>query len=298
MAEDYEDFDDNADEGNKDTNGPSDKQDDEETVKEKIKTAVRRRHERQRENSPSCRTRIDVLSTPNRRLILDLYQRHAYHLSREKVVKIKELLQELYAMTPEETKKYFLELELENSKKKRRKRLKELLKRQFLKQKREQGTEKAYTIFANILRKGMIYAISHSVPPLVSVRIRNLSDIVLDQLCDLRNVRKPNREDPEKEGRLLIAVADWMAVAMEKVYYNVQLTKNEELERLNKQRNELGNPPKQSALTPQQTKDSDLRGKVKSSQEQKHKEEKHKEGKEEEIKENWTDNFDQDQWEE
>lgn len=102
-----------------------------------------------------CSPRIDILATPNRRLILDLYQQHAYHLSREKVEKLKELLQELYAMTPEETKRYFAELEEENMKKIRRKRIKDMLRKQYLKQKRQHDIAKAYRVFANILEKGI-----------------------------------------------------------------------------------------------------------------------------------------------
>lgn len=222
---------------------------DEDAVKERINNEDRKRRYQKRTSSPPCRTRFDVLSTPNRRLILDLYQKHAYHLSQEKVERIKELLQELYAMTPEETKKYFMELEQENSKKRRRKRLKELLRKQYLKQKKHQGTVKAYKIFAKILRKGMIFAISHSVPPLVTVRLRYLSDIILEQLSDLRNVKKPNREDPSKEDLFLITVSDWIAVGIEQVYYEVQLKKNEELEKLGREREELESTKKGTRAT-------------------------------------------------
>lgn len=233
---------------------------DEDTVKERINNEDRKRQQRKRPNYPLCRARFDVLSTPNRRLILDLYQRHAYHLSREKVENIKVLLQELYAMTPEETKKYFVELEQENSRKRRRKRLRELLRKQFLKQKRQQDTVKAYKVLANVLRKGIIFANTHSVPPLVSVRLRNLSDIVLEQICDLRNVTKPNRDEPDKEGSFLIAVADWMAVGIEQVYYDVQLKKNDELEKLEKEK-KSGDTRASVGTTPRKTEDSNRRDK-------------------------------------
>lgn len=232
---------------------------DEDAVKEKINDEDRKRQTRRRSNSPPCRTRVDVLSTPNRRLILDLYQKHAYHLSKEKVEKIKELLQELYAMTPEETQRYFKELELENARKRRRKRIKEMLRKQYLKQRRQHDTAKAYRTFTNILRKGIKFAISHAIPPIVSVRLRNLSDIVLEQICDLRNIKKPNRESPDREGRFLIAVADWIAVGIEQVYYDVQVKKNEELFKLEEEKEKMENVKNEAQPTPQQTADTNAK---------------------------------------
>lgn len=224
---------------------------DEEAVKDRI-NKDRLRQDRKK-NSPKCRTRVDTLATPNRRLILDLYQRHAYHLSKDKVEKIKELLQELYAMTPEETNRYFMELEQENRKKDKRKRLKELLRKEYAKQRKQQNRAKAYKIFRNILRKSMMFSMTHAVPSLVSVRLRNLSDIVLEQICDLRNTTKPDRDDPDKEGRFLIAVADWIAVGIEQIYFEVQVKKNEELKKLEKEKEHTDNADKKSVETPQVT---------------------------------------------
>lgn len=239
---------------------PDDKNNpDEDAVMERINDEDRKRQTRKTSNSPPCRTRVDFLSTPNRRLILDLYQKHAYHLSKDKVEKIKELLQELYAMTPEETKKYFMELELENSKKRRRKRIKEMLRKQYLRQKRQEDIAKAYRTFTNILRKGIQFAVTHSLPPLVSVRLRNLSDIVLEQICDLRNVRKPNRENCDRDGRFLIAVADWIAVGIEQVYYDVQVKKNEELMKLEQEKETLESGKNEVRPTPQDTADTDVK---------------------------------------
>lgn len=232
---------------------------DEDEVKDKINNEDKKRKTRKRSNSPPCRPRIDILSTPNRRLILDLYQKHAYHLSKEKVEKIKELLQELYAMTPEETKRYFMELELENNKKRRRKRIKEMLRRQYLKQKRQHDTAKAYRKFTNILRNGIKFAITHSVPPLVSVRLRNLSDIVLEQICDLRNIRKPDRDTFDRQGRFMIAVADWIAVGIEQVYFNVQVKKNEELLKLEQEKEQLEGVKNETQPTPQETAESNTK---------------------------------------
>ncbi|KAJ8947857.1 hypothetical protein NQ318_010003 [Aromia moschata] len=183
-------------------------------------------------NNKTCRTRIDKLATPNRRIILALYQEHAYHLPRDKVEKIKQYLQELYAMTPEETEKYFLQLRREAKKMSHRKRVKEMLRKLFQKRKRQRQEGNAYRFVERLFERGMQHAFNNPVPPLISVRLRNLADIVLEQICDLRNVDKPNREDPDQAGLFLIAVADWIAIAIEHVYYGVQLRKNAELEEI------------------------------------------------------------------
>jgi hypothetical protein len=51
---------------------------------------------------PCCKTsRLDELSTPNKRIFLALWNEHAYHLPKDKVKHLKQLLQQLYAMSPE-----------------------------------------------------------------------------------------------------------------------------------------------------------------------------------------------------
>ncbi|XP_050294200.1 uncharacterized protein LOC126734557 [Anthonomus grandis grandis] len=187
------------------------------------------------QNNPKCRPRIEVLAIPNRRLILSLYQNHAYHFPRDKVEKIKILLQELYAMTPEETEKYFEHLRRQAEEIGRRKDIKFMLKRLLKRKKKAKQIKKAYDFINRLLIKGLEYASVHPVPPLVSVRLRNLSNIILEQICDLKNMNIPNRENPDQVGSFMLQVADWMAIAVEHLYYGVQLKKNRELEKIEKE---------------------------------------------------------------
>lgn len=65
------------------------------------------------------------------------------------------------------------------------------------------------------------------MPPLVSIRLRYLSDIILEQLCDMRKLEVPNRANPDRLGNFMISVADWMAIAVERLYYAAQMSINE-----------------------------------------------------------------------
>ncbi|KAJ8927774.1 hypothetical protein NQ314_019723 [Rhamnusium bicolor] len=178
--------------------------------------AVRNQINRERKkDDKTCRTRFDKLATPKKRFVLALYQNHAYHLPRDKLEKLKQFLQELYAMTPEETEKYFLQLREEAGK-----------------NGAQSERKDAFKFIETLLKCGMMHAFNNPVPPLISVRLRNLSDIILEQICDLRNIDHPDRDDPDQTGLFLLSVADWIAIAIEHVYYGVQLKKNAELEEI------------------------------------------------------------------
>ncbi|XP_068906801.1 uncharacterized protein [Tenebrio molitor] len=177
---------------------------------------------------PCCKTsRLDELSTPNKRIFLALWNEHAYHLPKDKVKHLKQLLQQLYAMSPEETAKYFAELRAESKAAAMRKKLKEKLRKYLLEKHHQRQRERAYKLFKRLLKCGISYAAENPVPPLVSIRLRYLSDIILEQLSDLRKVEMPNRSNPDKLGFFLISVADWMAIAVERLYYAAQLSINE-----------------------------------------------------------------------
>ncbi|XP_030766615.1 uncharacterized protein LOC115890505 [Sitophilus oryzae] len=194
----------------------------------------RSRKKKSRSNEPNpnkkCRPRIDQLAIPSRRLILALYQDHGYHLPREKVEKIKILLQELYAMTPEETERYFAHIKKKSADVSRRKDIKFMLKKLVKRKKKEQQHKQAYELLYRLFVSGMEFAVKTPVPPLVSVRLRNLSNIILEQICNLRNVDIPAREDSDQFGSFLIKVADWMAIVIEHLYYGIHLKKNAELQ--------------------------------------------------------------------
>ncbi|CAG9764414.1 unnamed protein product [Ceutorhynchus assimilis] len=196
--------------------------------------SAQKRQARTRPLSPKekCHSRIDELATPSRRLILALYQEHAAHLPKDKVEKVKEMLQELYAMTPDETEKYFEHLRNKAQEVEQRKDIKYMLKKLVKRRKKAKQIAEAYKFIRKLLIEGIEYASKHPIPPLVSVRLRNLSNIILEQICDLRNTNIPNREDPTQAGLFFIQVADWMAISIEHLYYGVQLKKNRELEKI------------------------------------------------------------------
>nr|CAH7736696.1 unnamed protein product [Callosobruchus chinensis] len=219
-----------------DEDAPSDFTEDEHDQEAAVRRRINKDTRRGQKSKTKCRTRIDFLATPNRRLILALYQNHAYHFPKEKVEKIKDNLQQLYAMTPEETSRYFAELEAIAARTMLRRRLKDLMRKRLRKLKKQEQQRKAMAFVQKLMKKGMLFAFNHPVPPLVSIRLRNLSDIVLEQICDLRNTDIPNREDPDQIGLFLIAVSDWVAIFIEHVYYMVQLKKNKELEELEKKK--------------------------------------------------------------
>lgn len=197
-------------------------------VRQKINSEIRRTNR----FNPS---RIDELAIPNRRLILALYQQHANHLPKDKLEKIKDVLRELYAMTPEETERFFEKLRGESKFLDERRKLKQRLRKELRKLKRAKQHARAVEFAEKLLKIGMEFAFNNPIPPLVSVRLRNLSDIILEQLCDLRDINHPDRDDPDKEGLFLIAVADWIAVIIEHIYFEVQLKKNKDLEEIGKQ---------------------------------------------------------------
>jgi hypothetical protein len=77
-----------------------------------------------------------------------------------------------------------------------RKKLKEKLRKYLLEKHHQRQRERAYKLFKRLLKCGISYAAENPVPPLVSIRLRYLSDIILEQLSDLRKVEMPNRSNP------------------------------------------------------------------------------------------------------
>ncbi|XP_018568289.1 uncharacterized protein LOC108908662 [Anoplophora glabripennis] len=196
---------------------------------------VRRHINKQVRKPARGRTRFDVLAIPQKRNILGTYQGHAYHFPKEKVKKLKCKLQEMFAMTPEETEKYFEQMRNEANEIAKKKMTKIMLKKLYQKQERAKQEQRAYKCIAKLLKQRMMSGFANPTSPLISVRMRNLSDIILEQICDLRNIDIPDRENPNQCGLFLIALADWSSIAIEQVYYTVQLKKNKELAEIEEQ---------------------------------------------------------------
>lgn len=72
-----------------------------EDVEEGVGYPPPRPQEHRKRDACLCNTRIDELSTPPKRIFLALYKEHGHHLPKDKVNHLKELLQQLYAMSPE-----------------------------------------------------------------------------------------------------------------------------------------------------------------------------------------------------
>lgn len=94
---------------------------------------------------------------------------------------------------------------------------------------------RAYRKFGKILQKGMVYAYKHPVPTLVSPRLRNMANVILEQICDLRGLEIPERSDTNKQSQFLITISDWLAVAIEHIYYEIQVKKNKEFDLIEEQ---------------------------------------------------------------
>lgn len=54
-----------------------------------------------RPKKKECNSRIEELAKPSKRFVLALWQEHSHHFPKERNDNIKQLLEELYALTPE-----------------------------------------------------------------------------------------------------------------------------------------------------------------------------------------------------
>lgn len=193
---------------------------------------VRRRINRQakKEKPRKTTTRFDELSTPPRRILLDTYQHHAHLFPKERLEKMQQILQESYAMTPEETEKYFEQVKTEENEIAKHKVEKMILKRLFKQQQRLKQERKAYRVAGKRLRQVMMPLSDKTIPPLASARMKHLTDIILQQICSIRNIDASDIDSlPNQLGSFLVSLANWTAVVVEQVYYTAELKKNEEL---------------------------------------------------------------------
>uniref|UniRef100_A0A1Y1N9C0 Uncharacterized protein n=2 Tax=Photinus pyralis TaxID=7054 RepID=A0A1Y1N9C0_PHOPY len=187
------------------------------------------------EKKQPCNARIDELAKPNKRLLLDLWQNHAYHFPEERKEAIRLLLQEMFAMTPEETQKYFEEISEIIKTLAAREKMKKKLVRKYHMKVREVERRRALNKFRKIFIQLLTYASKNPVPPLVSPRLRSMSDLILFQICDLRGIVLPERSDNDKQAQFLCNIADWVSIAIEYIYYEIHVQKNRELEIIEEQ---------------------------------------------------------------
>lgn len=57
----------------------------------------------------------------------------------------------------------------------------------------KEDRDRAYLVFFQFLIMGFWHARLHKIPPLVTSRLRKLSDMILKQICQLRNIDVPER---------------------------------------------------------------------------------------------------------
>lgn len=118
-----------------------------------------------------------------------------------------------------------------------------------MEQQKRKEKQRAYKLFRRVLTCSLRYAVNNPIPEVVSARLAYLSDVCLEHLCNLRGVEFPDRTNPgihhviitlnnnlellfffsEKLGAFLIAAAEWMAIAIERIYFNAQYKLNNEI---------------------------------------------------------------------
>ncbi|KAK4886329.1 hypothetical protein RN001_002600 [Aquatica leii] len=177
-----------------------------------------------------CNARLDELAKPNKRLILDLWQNYSYLFTDDRKETIRLLVQEMYAMTPEETQRYFDEISAVVKKLKAREKMRKRSLKRYLAKLNRIERKRALNKFQKIFIQALTYASKNPVPPLVSPRLRNMSDLILDQLCDIRGVCTPERTDNDRQAQFFCNIADWISIAIEYVYYEIHVQKNMEFD--------------------------------------------------------------------
>ncbi|XP_044730420.1 uncharacterized protein LOC123293605 isoform X2 [Chrysoperla carnea] len=180
---------------------------------------------RQPEYGRGTGNRIDEMSRPTKRRLLALYEQYGRSLSPNRLRNVKQMLEEMFCMTPEQTEKYFQELreEAEN-----RKRLRKLRRKEHLRYKKQKSRERKAKVRLKvicILRDCMIKAYNTPMQILMSERLRQVSNVCLAQLCDILCRKIPDRDSQDRVSRLLIAFADWMAYWIEAIAYDLETYK-------------------------------------------------------------------------
>ncbi|KAF5282143.1 hypothetical protein FQR65_LT02840 [Abscondita terminalis] len=179
-----------------------------------------------------CNARLDFLARPKKERVLYLWENYIYLFPDERKESIKYMLQEMYSMTPEQTQKYFDEISAIVKKMKDKEKIKKRLYKKYMSKLRRVERRRALYKFKKIFMKVLTLASKNPVPPLISPRLKIMSDLILEQLCDIRGVCKPDRTNTDRQAQFFLNISDWVAIAIEYVYYEVNVIKNMEFEQI------------------------------------------------------------------
>ncbi|XP_018326937.1 uncharacterized protein LOC108738167 [Agrilus planipennis] len=186
-----------------------------------------------------CNLRIHELAKPRTILLLCLWYQYRHFLTPEKCRKLKQTLQEDYSMSPEDAERYFQEINDKIEKIAERRKQKILSRKRWKKKVDQCERKRGYRFFRAFLEKALRLSYQNPVPPLIPSRLKNVMDIVLEQLCDLLKMDIPNEECMTKEGEFIVSLAYNIAAVIENTSYEVNAQKNLELEEIEKQENIL-----------------------------------------------------------
>lgn len=145
-----------------------------------------------------CNSRIDDLSQPNKRIFISLWNEHGHHLPKDKSENLKNILKQMFAMSPVETAKYFRELKAEARRKAAHRELKKEIRKFLANKRKDEDQKRAFIFFQKVLRHLLNYAVKNSIPAILSLKVRYLSDIILEELSNLRKVNVPCRLNPSR----------------------------------------------------------------------------------------------------
>lgn len=170
-----------------------------------------------------CNVRIHELAQPKRWFLLYTYKNYRQLFESERAQAIKEKVQELFGMTPEEAELYFNKI-----RQKRPNKCDVRLLRQRIYRERKAGRKEAYCIFNLVIKKAMRYAYRHSPPLLVTPMLRMVSDHMLGLLADLHGIDVPKRSNCDNISTFLISIADWCALFVSNIYYELEVEDRKE----------------------------------------------------------------------
>lgn len=90
----------------------------------------------------------------------------------------------------------------------------------------------AYRIFKKLLKQSMKYAFLNPPPPIVSPALREISNKLLTELCRIHCVCVPKRNNTDKKSIFMLNLADWAAILISNIYYEVDVHETNEKNRI------------------------------------------------------------------